>query len=182
MSRQSFGAWVVVVRVAAVGVAVNGLWGCDSSTGASSVPSASARVDRRVPVDSTEEGELAEGDQDAFGLPLPRAMLVQARFPDAVHAKGQVSFEALANYVRKRVDATRVDTGPSKTVFDGAALKKNPAQYLRVDVLSRGGLVRLVVRNLSPPARPKDPSLTDAERWKRMGLTPQGKVLPELNE
>ena len=135
-----------------------------------------------MPIDSTEPGELAEGEHDAFGLPLPRVMLIHARFPDAVHAKGQVGIEALANYVRKRVDAKQVDTGPSRTVFDGAALKSNPAQRLRVDVLSRGGLSRMVVRNLSPPPRPLDPTLSDAERWKRNGLTPDGKVLPELNE
>jgi hypothetical protein len=167
--------------LAAITVAV-GVCGCDSERSRSSRKTVTDQTPRIKPIDSLEEGELAEGEVVAFGLPLPRGMKVKAQFPDAVHANGRVAFEAVANYVRKRVTASRVDTGPSMTVFDGAVLKSDQSQRLRVDVLSRHGSVQLVVRDLNPRPGPPDPGGTDAERWKRMGLTPDGKPLPDQNE
>jgi hypothetical protein len=137
--------------------------------------SASSSTARTVPVDSVRPGEIAEGKDLAFGFPLPRAMHVKARFPDAVIAAGELDFEPLTNYVRERVD-----TGPVTTVFAGATLKTDPKRRLLVEVRAAAGMVELVVRDETP--KPIEPGLSDEERWKRSGLGPDGSVLPSVNE
>src|SRR4051794_12396343 len=64
------------------------------------------------PVDQLLPGELAEGTEVAFGLKLPRKMQVSARFADVVVGKTDVPSDQVANYVRQRVSADRVVTGP----------------------------------------------------------------------
>lgn len=136
---------------------------------------------RSAPVDQVRPGELAQGTEQAFGLALPRDMKVHARFPDAVFASGPVAFEPLANYVRERVDAERIDTGPTKTVFVQAAPKTEPGRRLRVEVSLEGGVTELVVRDASRKP-PDDAGLSTAERWRRAGVAPDGGPLPEQNE
>jgi len=132
---------------------------------------------RRIesPIDSVEPGELAESKVLAFGLPLPRGMRVRTRFTDTTYAIGAVSFEELSNYVRARVKAERVDTGPAKTVFLNAVLKSDKRYRLRVEVSFLGGMAELVVRDRRPKKR--DNSLSDEERYEKMGVTPDLKVI-----
>jgi hypothetical protein len=102
-------------------------------------------------------------------------MRVVGRFDDAVFASGDLTPELVANYVRQRVIASHVETGPAKTVFTGVTLRINPVRTLRVDVSSRYGNTDLTVRDETrPPARE---GLTEAERWKELGLSPKGTPL-----
>lgn len=122
-------------------------------------------------VDRVDPHEVPEGTEKAFGFPLPRAMRVEARFADAVRAHGDVPLDAMANYVRARVVAERVETGPAKTVFSRATLKTSPEKMLRVEVVAFGDSTELVVRDVSrPPAadvvKPTDP-------WKKPGFDPK---------
>ena len=127
------------------------------------------------PADHALPDEIAEGNEKAFGLPIPRQMRVVGRFDDVVFVTGDVAPELVANYVRQRVVASHVETGPAKTVFTGVILRADPARTLRVDVISRNGDTDLTVRDETrPPARE---GLTEADRWKAQGLTPQGAPL-----
>ncbi len=137
---------------------------------AAAVTSAAAR-----PADHALPDEIAEGADTAFGLPVPRQMRVVGRFDDVVFATGDIAPELVANYVRQRVIASHVETGPAKTVFTGVTLRNDPAHTLRVDVVSRNGDTDLTVRDETrPPARE---GLSEADRWKAQGLTPQGAPL-----
>jgi hypothetical protein len=133
-----------------------------------------------APVDQIKPGELAEGDEKAFGFPIPRRMRVRGRFPDSVVAVGRVSFEGLANYVRDRVVHAKVSTGPERTVFDKASLKHDADKAVRIEVTRRSTRVELVVRDRT--RKPAEPGLSDEERWRRAGVTPDGKMLPGHNE
>ncbi len=136
---------------------------------------------RAPSVDSVDSEELAEGDKSAFGLPIPRDMTVEAQFPDSVQAVGRVSFEALANYVRDRVRAERIDTGPAKTVFVGAKLKQDDGKKIRVEVTSvAGSRVELLVRDKTK-AEPSD-GLTPAQRWRKAGVGPNGREINTQEE
>lgn len=132
-------------------------------------------------VDRVDPGEVTEGTETAFGLPIPRAMRVEARFHDAVRAGGNVPLDALANYVRARVIADRVETGPAKTVFSRATLKSSPDKLLRVEVVAQGDRTEIVVRDVTrPPAtdvvKPTDP-------WLAPGFDPRDrKADPKRNE
>lgn len=129
-----------------------------------------------LPADHALPGELAEGDERAFGLALPRRMSVTARFPDAVFAGGEVAPELVANYVRERVIAAQVDTGPTRTVFLRATTKRDPGRTLRIDVIARGADVTdILVRDETQA--PAAPGRTPEERWRQLGFAPDGTPL-----
>ncbi len=123
-----------------------------------------------TPVDRVDPNEILEGGENAFGLPIPRAMHVNARFPDAVRARGPLPLDALANYVRARVVAGSAETGPAKTVFPRATVKASPARMLRVEVISFGDITELVVRDVTRPSAKT--SVTPTDPWTQPGFDP----------
>lgn len=166
------------LALAALALACAAATACRSGADAppTPAPSASAEAPRRRAADQVAPGELAEGTEQAFGLPIPRKMRVRLRFPDEIVATGEVPAEQVSNYVRQRVLAERVETGPAKTVFSRATLKRDPARFLRVEVISRGARgAELVVRDVTRP--PPEPGLSDEERWRQKGFKPDGTPL-----
>jgi hypothetical protein len=127
------------------------------------------------PVDRTLPGELAEGTERAFGLLLPRAMVVSGRFDDVVFASGRAAPDQVANYVRRRINADKVETGPSKTLFTRATVKGHPGPLVSVEVVARDGTTDMQVREVTPKAAKE--GLTDEERWREVGLKPDGTPL-----
>ncbi len=141
-----------------------------------SVPSATAAASARPPVDHLEPGELAEGKVKVFGFPVPRGMRLDRRFPGAAHISGSATPESVANYVRKRVLVSRVEIGAARTVFPAARIKGgDPNKIYRIEVIASPGATKLVIRDITKP--PMTQGLTEAQRWKRAGLTPDGKPL-----
>jgi hypothetical protein len=126
----------------------------------------------RVPVDTTLPGELAEGKEQAFGVPLPRVMRVTGRFADVVMAAGPVAPDQVANFFRSRVKADKIETGPMKTVFSNVTVKSQPDATIVIEVGGRPGMTHLTVRSIALP-RPGDSSSPD-ERMRRLGLNPDG--------
>ncbi len=128
------------------------------------------------PVDRLAPGELAPGTVDVWGFIAPREMRLDRMYPDQAFLLGPVSAEALANYVRERVQAERVEIGAARTVFPAVHIKAGkPDRVYRFEVLKDGPGAKLVVKDITPP--PITPGLSDEERWKKAGLTPQGKPL-----
>ena len=136
-------------------------------------PSASASATRSP--DQIEPGELAEGTVVAFGLALPRRMQLERSFGDSASATGRVPLESVANYVRRRVDAETIDVGPARTVFGKATVHGKPGRTLRIEVTAGGEVTHIVLRDVTPP--PLSPAADEAERWRRAGLSPDGKQL-----
>jgi hypothetical protein len=100
-------------------------------------------------------------------------MRVSATFPDAVFAVGPLRPEDVSNYVRQRVEAQGVETGPSKTVFTKAKLKgADDPRLMRIEVVQKDGTTELVVRDQTPP--PVEPGLSPDERMRKKGLLPDG--------
>lgn len=128
------------------------------------------------PPDQLRPGELAEGTLEAFGLKLPRIMKVDTQFPDAVFASGEATHKDVVAYIRERVLAEKVETIQTKTVFEGATLKTAPTKKLRIEVIAQArGVVKMVIRDETRP--PAKPGLTEEERWREVGLTPQGELI-----
>jgi len=119
-------------------------------------------------------GELAEGKQDAFGLKLPRRMRVTKRHGDVVIAQGTLSLDRVSNYVRDRVTTNQVETGPSKTVFIDAVTAAHATRKLRVEVSQSGPRTTMYVEAHIPKGK-LVPGLSEEERWRRMGLTKEGR-------
>src|SRR3954470_6131418 len=70
------------------------------------------------PPDRLAPGEVVEGSERAFGLPLPRASRVAARFATSAHITSTVTPEQLANFVRSRVKEGNVTQGTSSTKLE----------------------------------------------------------------
>ena len=103
-------------------------------------------------------------------------MNVDVRFPDAIFASGEASHKDLVGYVRERVVSEKVETLATKTVFEGATSKSAPSAKMRIEVIALGkGQAKLVIRDETRPAA--KPGLTEEERWRELGLTPQGELL-----
>jgi hypothetical protein len=157
-----------VVKVAPA-VALIVVTGCarNSTPPPAPAPSASATVtvDRLLP------GELGESTTRALGLPVPREMRVERIFSDSFVARGHVDVEPLANYVRRRVDASSVEIGAARTLFPKAHVKGEPdAKMVRIEVVRDNDSSLLIVRDITPP--PVAPGLSDDERWRKAGVVP----------
>jgi hypothetical protein len=128
-----------------------------------------------VPVDRALPGELAEGTDLAFGLPLPRVMKIRGSFDDVLFAWGPVPSDQVANYVRQRVTADKVETGAAKTLFSRAIVKARPGRLIAVEVLAHGGDTELQVRDVTP--KPTKEGQDAEERWRELGFKPDGTPL-----
>ncbi len=134
---------------------------------------------RVAPPDHLLPGEIVEGTERAFGLPLPREVRVASRFAKSIHVTSRVTPEELANFVRARVKEGNIAPGTSSTRFENVVPRDDSKKRLTIDVrpLRTGGGSRseMVILDATPP--PFDPSLTEDERWKKAGLTPSGQLL-----
>jgi hypothetical protein len=152
--------------------------GCKSEperkTPAQAAPSARPKTPDRL-----KPGELAEGSEEVFGFRVPRRMRIEAHFGDSVHLAGPIRPEDVANYVRERVQVERVEIGAARTIFPHARIKQgDPARAYEFQVIATSGDTKLQIRDLTPP--PAQPGLSEAERWRQAGMTPDGKALPDL--
>lgn len=128
------------------------------------------------PLDRLAAGELAPGKTEVWGFVAPDAMRLDRQFPAQAFLVGNVSAEALANYVRTQVEAERVEIGAARTVFPAVRIKAGkPDRVYRFEVLKEGAGSRLIIQDITPP--PLEPGLSDEERWRKAGMTPDGKPI-----
>ncbi len=127
------------------------------------------------PVDHLASDELAAGTADVWGFVVPRDMRIEHVFPEIAYVVGPVQPDALANYVRERVTVSHVEIGAGRTIFPNAHIKGGSDHYYELDVIPEPGGTRLQIQDLTPVK--VTPGLSDEERWKQAGLTPQGRPL-----
>lgn len=150
---------------------------CKKSPAPAPPASASAASAPATPLDRLAAGELAVGDGEVFGLPVPSGMTVLGRAPDSALLAGEVSPDAVVRYVRDRVVVSHVEVASARTVFPAARIKDGAADRVyRIEVRPERRLTELSVRDVTPPP-PPPPGLSDAERWRRAGFSPDGRAL-----
>jgi hypothetical protein len=153
--------------------------GCHGKRSAPPSPavSAVASASSTLPLDHLAPDELAPGKVEVYGFAVPRGMEVESRLADRAYIGGRVSPEALANYVREQVVVSHVEIGAARTVFPMARIKGGPPdRVFNLEVLPDGAQTRLVIKDVTPPP-PPPPGMTEAERWRAAGLTPDGRPL-----
>jgi hypothetical protein len=174
---RSLGPRPLPARSRALLLLLSGLAACHAKRAAPeqvSAPSASAAP---APVDHLAPGELASGNTEVYGFPVPRGMEVESRLVDRTYLSGRVSPEALSNYVRQQVTVSHVEIGAARTVFPLARINAGPPDRVyNFEVLPDEAGTRLVIKDVTPPP-PPPPGLSDAERWRAAGLTPDGRPL-----
>jgi len=106
-------------------------------------------------------------------------MRVKGAFAQVAYLEGNVLPEALSNYVRDRVEIDRVEIGAARTLFPGARIRGGPeGRIFDIEVVAGGNHpTRLVVRDVTPTGVNSPPGLSDAERWRAAGRSPDGKPL-----
>lgn len=124
-------------------------------------------------------GEIPEGRERAYTLPLPLHSEIRARFKDSVHVGVGYSREDVANFIRARVKDGKTTSGAALTRFDNVVVTKDPTKHLTIEVMpapmTSNFRSQLIISDVTPV--PEPPGMTDADRWKQLGLTPEGKPL-----
>lgn len=131
------------------------------------------------PSDHLVPGEVVEGKERAFGLPLPRMSRVASAAEGTIDVYSSLSPEDLVNFVRVRVKEGKVIPGSSSTLLEAVVPLGDLKKRISIDVHAFRGndaTVRseMIVRDLTPI--PSEPGLTDEQRWKKAGLTPDGRI------
>lgn len=171
MSVRALGALVVAAGLMAMAACHRSAARERQST-ASAAPSAMPAP--ATPVDHLAPGELVEGGQQAFGLPLPRDLRVEEAFADVVYARGRVPVHALVQYFRERLQEGGVREGERTASFDHVKVRGKPGLELGIHIMAEPGGTRVEIRDTTPPPAPDLPD--PASRWKQVGLTPDGRL------
>ena len=132
------------------------------------------------PADHLAAGELVEGTDKILGLVLPRELKPSWVFEKAGLAQGDVEPELVANYVRAHVVGGKISIGATMTLFEDVRLPADPAHPLRIKIERLRGRCTLEVRDATPPP-PGDNEGTDADRWRKLGLAPNGQPLDPMH-
>lgn len=146
------------------------------ATPATTAASAAAPPPSAVPADHLAPGELVEGPDKAFGIPLPREVHLEWDHPGSVRAIGPVSVHSLVRYYRTRIAQGTRNEGDTFAELDDVKLAGHPGQVFRIrmtELPPKGTLLEL--DDVTPPPAPDLPN--EEARWRQVGLTPQGKLL-----
>jgi hypothetical protein len=133
---------------------------------------------QQAPPDRLAAGEAVEGKEHAFGLPLPRSSRVAGRFQTSIDVKSSLAPEQLVNFTRARVTGGDIAPGTTTTKLSNVTPRDDNTKRLTIEIrgtrLGDGTLSEMIVRDTTPP--PIEPGLTEEQRWRKAGLTPEGKV------
>ena len=119
-----------------------------------------------------------EGKDAAFGVVLPRGLAVDERFVDVVHASGPMSVHSLVAYFRPRLTGGAFREGDRSATFDHVSAPGAPADTdLTLHVSVGPGKTLVDVAATPIHHAPELGAMSDEERWKQEGLSPNGRPL-----
>lgn len=139
---------------------------------------AGMQVPAPKPPDHLAPGELVPGETLAFGIPLPRGVTVETRTSHGFIGSTYDPPEHVANYFRARVADGRILVGTTQTQFVRVRAKADPTRELDIRVQALKNGTHVEVDDVTPPQTGPVPT-SNAEAFKRAGLTPEGKPDPK---
>ncbi|MBN1609795.1 MAG: hypothetical protein JW940_24395 [Polyangiaceae bacterium] len=152
---------------------------CETSHKTAPARAMRGQNDAGHPVDRLAPGELGASSRMVFGFAVPLGMKLQSQSAREVHMSGTASLEALARYVRDRVQVSQVEFTGSRFVFNDVRIKGgDPGRKYLFELVRRHRRSLLVIRDRTPPPAVK--GISEEERWRRAGLTPDGQQLDPL--
>jgi hypothetical protein len=152
--------------------------GCKKpTTDTGPVASAAPVAAPAVPVDHVPPGSLAPGTEKAFALVLPLGFARPTRVERTSASIGVAQPKQVVTYIKERVRDGKLIEGKTddRTVFDGVRIPDEPDRYLRIVVTKQGDSTLIDVTDVTPP--PALPNVSQTERYKQVGLDPQGRLL-----
>ncbi len=124
--------------------------------------------------DRVAPGKLIEGTETAFGFPIPLDMEVVGQTPTTIRISGKVKFSDLTDYVKERINVRHAEMLETRLIFPGARIKGDNKRLFEFSVFHRGRECLLMITDTTPVPRPDTRGLTEAQRWERAGLKPDG--------
>lgn len=150
------------------------LCGCQERASEAPAPAPVVAPEEAKPVDHLAAGELLAGTERAFALVLPRGFRVRARFATSVLVEGDATAVSLGAYVAARVKDGHANVQPAKASFEGVRVPEEPGRVLGIRIEETApGFCTVQVNDDTPPP---DLGGDVAERMKRIGRTPDGKL------
>jgi hypothetical protein len=134
-----------------------------------------------APIDHLAPGELVEGPEKIFGVPLPRELPLERQFVDVGYASGEPPQTAVAKFFSTRVEGGKVTTGDRGSIFESVHTTADANRVLRIEVATAndgpfaGRGSRVTIRDITAPKLPDQPD--EESRWKAAGLKPDGTLL-----
>jgi hypothetical protein len=169
------------VAVIGVAVLVSAGMGCKGSdedvTTARATASGAPVAATAAPVDHLAPGELVEGKELAYGVPLPRDSEQIKAIAPSVYGRVHGTTTSLEKYFKARVSGGKLVHEPAGSIIFDQAHGADPkvALYIRIDHDPEVG-ARFEVRDATPPVA--ELHANDEERWRANGLKPNGAVDP----
>lgn len=129
--------------------------------------------------DRLQPDEIPEGTEMLEGIRLPRRSRVVEKLAGYTVVRSSLRVEQLATYVRAHVDGGNVTAGAASTNFAGVVAKggkkAEPLEIVVQPTHDPDFTSEMLVRVLPKNDIPADAS--EAERWRRAGATPDGKLI-----
>lgn len=131
--------------------------------------------------DELARGEFPEAKEPLYSLAVPRGTRVTYRFHSQIIAETPIPPEQLSNFVQARVKGAAAVRGTASTKWDKVTTLKEPGRLLEIEVRPSRSTYPSEIRvtDVTPP--PIDPNQTEADRWKAVGITPDGKIIDRKN-
>lgn len=123
--------------------------------------------------DRLPPGALLEGEHEAFGFRFPKGMSV-SKLRKHARAQGDVNFEHLVDYVKARISVRHAEMFGSRLVFPHATILGHKGEFTLTLLEGKREQVLLIEDESRPPATV---GLSEEERWKRVGLKPNGELI-----
>jgi hypothetical protein len=128
-----------------------------------------------APIDHLAIGELVEGTEHAFGLTLPRGLVLTGTFVPVAYASGRLAVHPVVQYFRARLEGGDLHEGDASATFEHVTVRGKPGVELSIHIDASIAGVRVEMRDTTPVPAPN--LANDAERLKHVGLTPKGAFL-----
>lgn len=138
-------------------------------------PPAEVAIQEPPAPDRLTPGQLLEGDDEVFGLRLPEHTTLLAVFRTSASMEGPYDPLDLAAYLKPRLDASHVEMAGEHILFPKARIRGGKDEIFRIEVAKAPRGASLQLRNITPPRA--EQGLSEAERWRKVGLTPEGELL-----
>ncbi len=155
--------------------------GCKKPADDADNPQQASKPVPAVPKDNVESNTLVPGKEKAYALVLPLGFTVQTRLDRTAASLGAAQPKQVVTYIKERVRDGKViesdphSMGEERTVFEGVRIPDEPDRYLQIVVTPRRGATLITVTDVTPI--PALPPASEAERYKQVGMDPQGHLL-----
>lgn len=170
--------WLALATIAASSLACSRRGGHNVPPGATEASGKASAALAPLPPDRLAPGELAKSAVLAFGFPVPAAMTVERAFPNEIHLVGEADIRGLMHYVQSNAQAGRMELKGNRILFETVHIPSaGSGRTFRIELWAQGRTARLLLKEITLSETPKEIGVTDAERWRRAGMKPNGEPL-----